>query len=83
MRHDRSHNVCIIFSLGDLIMTIDSAKSMNDQDLKASIEAFNDTGYSNDDLFKIIKTAQLPDCVWTTYTADEMIARINIICGIK
>ena len=64
-------------------MTIDSAKSMNDQDLKASIEAFNDTGYSNDDLFKIIKTAQLPDCVWTTYTADEMIARINIICGIK
>ena len=64
-------------------MTIDSANKIKDQELKASIDAFNDTGYSNDDLFKIIKTAQLPDCAWTTYTADEMIARINIICGIK
>lgn len=64
-------------------MTIDSANKINDQELKASIDAFNDTGYSNDDLFKIIKTAQLPDSAWTTYTADEMIARINKICGLQ
>ena len=33
-------------------MTIDSAKKINDQDFKASIDAFNDTGYSNEDLCK-------------------------------
>ena len=60
-----------------------TASKINDQELRATIDAFNDTGYSNDDLFKIIKTAQLPDSAWTTYTADEMIAHTDKICGIK
>ena len=60
-----------------------TASKINDQELRATIDAFNDTGYSNDDLFKIIKTAQLPDSAWTTYTADEMIAHTDKICCIK
>jgi hypothetical protein len=46
-----------------------------------SIIAENDTGYSNEDVFNIVKTAQLPDSAWTTYTADEMMARIDKLCG--
>ena len=71
VRQDRSHNACTIFSLEDLNMG--TVNKINDQELKATIDAFNDTGYSNDDLFKIIKTAQLPDSGWTTFTLEEMI----------
>ena len=55
----------------------------SDQNFKASIDTFNDTGYSNDDLFKIIQTAQLPDSAWITYIHDEMIALINKRCSLE
>ena len=63
-------------------MKITEVAKTNDEALMESIVAENDTGYSNDDLFNIVKTAQLPDSAWTTYTADEMIARTKQLCGI-
>jgi hypothetical protein len=63
-------------------MKLDEIKKTNDEALMESIVAENDTGYSNGDLFNIVKTAQLPNTAWTTYTADEMIAHIDKLCGI-
>jgi hypothetical protein len=62
-------------------MKVTEVKKTNDQALMESIIAENDTGYSNEDVFNIVKTAQLPDSAWTTYTADEMMARIDKLCG--
>jgi hypothetical protein len=62
-------------------MKITEVAKTNDEALMESIVAENDTGYSNNDLFNIVKTAQLPDSAWTTYTADEMLARIDKLCG--
>lgn len=64
-------------------MKVNEVKKTNDEALMESIVAENDTGYSNDDVFKIVKTAQLPDSAWTTCTLEEIIAFNNKVGGVN